>query len=102
MMIDFSGTASQIETAFSIRLQYYLVDGARRVASADDPYIPTSLIAIIQCVRGLYTIEDYPAYGLILADIPVGVTGSPQPDATFCKEGNCTNYIFPADFATIY
>jgi pseudomonalisin len=102
MMIDFSGSASQVDAAFSLSLQYYLVNGELRLGSTDDPTIPSPLASVIQSVKGFYTIQDREAYGLKLVDIPVGVTGSPQPDATFCKNGTCTNYIFPADFATIY
>jgi pseudomonalisin len=102
MMIDFSGSASQVEAAFSVSLQYYLVNGELRLGSTNDPTIPSPLASVIQSVRGLYTIQDREAYGLKFVDLPVGVAGSPQPDATFCKNGTCTNYIFPADFATIY
>jgi pseudomonalisin len=102
MMIDFSGSASQVEAAFSLGLQYYLVNGELRLGSADDPTIPSPLASVIQSVRGVYTIQDREAYGLKLVDIPVGAADSPQPDATFCKNGTCINYIFPADFATIY
>jgi hypothetical protein len=102
MMIDFSGSASQVEAAFSLGLRYYLVNGELRLGSADDPTIPSPLASVIQSVRGVYTIQDREAYGLKLVDIPVGAADSPQPDATFCKNGTCTNYMFPADFATIY
>ena len=43
MVIDFSGTASQIEKAFHTQFHNYLVNGEMYIANASDPKIPTAL-----------------------------------------------------------
>lgn len=43
MLIDYSGTASQIGNAFHMELHNYLVNGELRMANDRDPQIPTAL-----------------------------------------------------------
>ena len=43
MVIDFSGTASQIESAFRTQFHYYMVDGELYIANNSDPKIPSAL-----------------------------------------------------------
>ncbi len=102
MMIDFSGTASLVGAAFATEMRYYQVNGEQRMATADDPKIPTALAGIVQSVGGLYTIKDRPYHGAGQARVVVEGAYMASPGATFCSGGNCSNFIFPADFATIY
>jgi len=102
MMIDFSGTASLAGAAFATEMRYYLVSGEQRMATADDLKIPSALAGIIQSVSGLFTIKNRPYHGAGQARVAVGGSYLTSPGATFCSGGNCSNFIFPADFATIY
>jgi len=43
MVIDFSGTASQFESAFHAEFHYYAVDGETYIANASNPKIPSAL-----------------------------------------------------------
>ncbi len=102
VLIDFSGTASSVGAAFSTEMRYYLVAGEQRVATAHDPQIPAALESVIESVRGLYTIKERPGVGARHARIRAGGSYSPVPEGDLCNNKGCGNYIFPADFATIY
>ena len=102
MMIDFSGNASLVGTAFATEMRYYLVNGEQRMATADDPQIPAALAGVIQSVSGLYTIRNRPYHGAGRAQFRAHGAGLDLPAATFCNGSDCSNFIFPADFATIY
>jgi subtilase family serine protease len=47
MVIDFSGTAAQVNAAFHLGLHTLVVDGEARVASTRRPTIPTALAGIV-------------------------------------------------------
>ena len=94
--VRFTGPASAIASAFGAELHYYKVKGERRMAISTDPQIPKALVGIIKSVSGLYTLQAKPQYHAGRVEVTSG------PDGTFCNGGTCTNFIFPADFATIY
>jgi len=100
MMIDFSGTASQVGAAFATVMHSYLVNGDALIATASDPQIPAGLAGIVQSVTGLSTIKSRSYHSVGPAYKQDGA-GFIVPDGTFCTPG-CANFIFPADFATIY
>ena len=97
MMIDFSGNASQVGAAFGTEMRYYEVKGEKRIATAGDPRIPAAFEGIIQSISGLSTTNDHPYHGAGKAHRAEG----DSPAGTFCNP-TCSNFIFPADFATIY
>jgi pseudomonalisin len=97
MMIDFSGTASMIGAAFGTQMLYYEVNGEQRIANANDPQIPAAFAGVIQSINGLHTLNNRSYHGTGKASKREG----PSPQATFCNPA-CSNFIFPADFATIY
>ena len=100
MMIDFSGHASLVGAAFATEMRYYVVNGERRMATADDPQIPAALAEIIQSVSGLNTVNDHPYHGAGQAEVPAD--GADLPALTTCNGGICTNFVTPDDFSTIY
>jgi pseudomonalisin len=102
VLIDFSGTASVVGAAFSTEMCYYLVAGEQRIATRDEPQIPSALQGIVQSIKGLYTIKELPQVGVERAHIPLRGTGLTLPQGDLCNMGGCGNYIFPSDFATIY
>jgi pseudomonalisin len=102
IMIDFSGSVSQIGAAFSTEMRYYLVNGEQRMATADDPQIPAALARIIQSVSGLNTVNDHPYHGAEQAEVPEQGAGSDLPALTICNGGSCEHFVTPWDFAVIY
>lgn len=84
--IVFSGTAVQVESAFHVSMQRYLVKGTAHFANANDPAIPQALASVI---RGVAALHDF-------RSVPLHVV-APQYTA-----GNGTHYLMPADWVTIY
>jgi subtilase family serine protease len=87
MLIDFSGTAGQVQEAFSTEIHNLSVAGVPHFANMSDPQIPA---ALAPAVAGIVSLHDF----------------RPQPefarnsDYTF---GNTPTYaVTPADLATIY
>ncbi len=88
MVIDFSGTAGQVRTAFHTQIHNLSVNGVAHVANMNDPQIPT---ALAPAVVGIVSLHDFRAQPQM--DVPSGVI----PGTT------TTQYIVaPADLATIY
>ncbi len=85
--ISFDGNVGQIESAFSLEMHNYAVDGAVHLANAGEPAIPAALAGT---VIGLGSLNDF----------------APKPRAkiqshlTSFVSGN--HFLTPADFATIY
>jgi subtilase family serine protease len=83
MLIDYSGTASQIENAFNIQLRNYLINGELRMANDSDPKIPAALAKAV--VGPLYLNNFHPqAMYEKLHDAHISPTagGTMQPDYT--------------------
>jgi len=85
--IFFDGTIAQIESAFSVEMHSYLLNGVTHLANSDAPSVPAGLAASVTQVTHL---NDF----------------APKPRAKVKK--NLTSYVSgshflsPADFATIY
>lgn len=90
--IGFSGPAAAMGRAFQTELNYYTVNGKRKVSVASAPLLPADLAPFVKSIRGLYTIEDRPMSS-------ARAVRSDLPAVTF---GVGENYVTPADFATIY
>ena len=111
-MIDFSGTAAQVQSAFHTAIHRYLLDnGEEHWANANDPAIPTALAAVVSGVRSLNNFFPKPPHHMAPA-IKARTSGTIRPQFTFpsgCTTVTSTNQaldcqfgIGPADFAKIY
>jgi subtilase family serine protease len=89
LIIDFSGTASQINAAFQTEMHAYEVGGARHMANASDPKIPESLSGI---VHGVVSLNDFRPHPKVRA----------RPAYTFTSSGSTYRAVVPGDLATIY
>ncbi|MBV9065155.1 MAG: hypothetical protein JO004_05235, partial [Methylobacteriaceae bacterium] len=88
MVVDFSGTAGQVRTAFHTEIHTLSVNGVDHFANMSDPQIPAALAPAIVGVVGLNNFRPRPG----AAPNPV------KPD--FTRGGNY--YMSPPDLATIY
>ncbi len=61
MVIDFSGTARQVNTAFNVEMHSLLVNGKRHVANMRDPRIPASLANLVVGISSLNDFRPKPA-----------------------------------------
>jgi len=102
-VIEFSGNAAQVRSAFHTAIHKYLVNGETHMANASDPQIPAALAPV---VAGPVSLNNFPVKSHLL---PLGTfrksieTGETKPLSTFpgCESGSCFG-MGPGDFATIY
>jgi subtilase family serine protease len=96
-VIDFSGNASQVQSAFHTTIhRYVLPNGEQHWANSSDPQIPAALASVVGGIRSLHNFFPKPAHHV-----------APHPAFTYSFQ-NCNptaNDCFdvgPADFAKIY
>ena len=89
MVIEFSGTAGQIRSAFHTEIHDLSVNGTAHFANVTDPQIPAALAPI---VAGIISLNDF-------RPRPQSVH-KPQATGNFTESGSF--YITPPDLATIY
>lgn len=112
-VLEFSGSASQVQEAFHTTIHKYVVNGGQYWANATDPQIPT---ALAPAIAGVASLNNFPRKAM---NVPAGTfsrnpkTGrivADKPFLTFpggCVENNqasnyCSYGVTPYDFATIY
>ncbi|MBV8863816.1 MAG: peptidase S53, partial [Acidobacteriaceae bacterium] len=97
-IIEFSGTAGQVEQAFHTEIHKYVVKGREHWANSSDPQIPAALAPV---VAGVSTLHNFRKASQIVALKPqlarVSAIGRPQFTGS-----DGTHALAPADFATIY
>jgi hypothetical protein len=106
-VIEFSGTAAQVQQAFHTEIHKYTVSGEDHWANASDPQIPAALAPVVAGVTSLHNFPKQPAYhlgGVFSRSKATGRITSLQPGYTVPNAcGGITCYFLgPYDFATIY
>ncbi len=106
-VIEFSGTAAQVQNSFHTEIHKYSVNGADHWANASDPQIPT---ALVPAVAGVLTLHNFPRHAM---NHVVGTFKRTKGTSTLTPTGplftlpnfsqGTTFYgVGPYDFATIY
>jgi subtilase family serine protease len=91
--ILFSGTASQVEAAFTTTMRTYQVDGESHHANATEPQIPRVLSSVVSGVVSLHDFRAQPA------NRHVQLTSSQN---TWYYNGYQQSALVPGDLAKIY
>jgi subtilase family serine protease len=91
MVIDFSGTASQVREAFRTEIHNITVDGEQHIANMSDPKIPA---ALAPAVVGVVSLHDFKPHTMFKM--------RPKTNFTFSFFGFTEFAVVPADLATIY
>jgi subtilase family serine protease len=103
-VIEFSGTASQVQEAFHTTIHRYSVNGEEHWANSSDPQIPAALAPVVVGVKSLHDFRAKPTShytGLYRRDKGTGQTTQISgPKFTFA--GGTEFGLGPTDFATIY
>jgi subtilase family serine protease len=101
-VIEFSGTAGAVESAFGTAIRNFEIGGKTYMANASDPQIPAALAPV---VAGIVSLNNFPRQSHVrIVGQARKVAGKPglEPLLTF-PFGNGTFYgMSPGDFATIY
>ena len=106
-LIEFSGTAAQVRSAFHTEMHTYKVNGETHIANASDPQIPAALAPV---VAGPVSLNNFPIRSHLrqlgtFRRMKGSSLAQPldKPLYTFpgCTPAGCFG-LGPADFATIY
>lgn len=108
-VIEFSGTAGQVQEAFHAAIHRYNVNGEDHWANSSDPQIPAALVPV---VAGVDSLNNFPRRPMSHIAGPVSrskATGQMTPASPmFNLGGTCgvpgigCHAVGPYDFATIY
>ena len=103
-VIEFSGSAAQVRTAFGAAIHTYEVIGKTYTANTSDPQIPVALAPV---VAGIVSLNSFPRqWHARIVGQAKKIPGQPglQPEFTFPSPGGGANFyaVAPGDFATIY
>ena len=111
-VLEFSGSAAQVQAAFRTAMHRYDINGAQHWANANDPAIP---VALTPAVAGIASLNNFPRHaahrytGTFTRDKATGKLkrAAANPEFTYgagCQGtagSNCYS-VAPYDFATIY
>ncbi len=102
-VLEFSGSASQVEEAFHTPIHKYVVKGEQHWANSRDPQIPA---ALAPAVAGIVSLHNFPrkATNQFVGKFSEKTRQltSPTPQYTYtCGSSECYA-VSPYDFATIY
>ena len=98
-VLEFSGSASQVQEAFHTTIHKYIVNEEQHWANANDPQIPAALTPAVAGVLTLHNFLKKPQLHLSKEPIAAKIRPGERPELTF-SDG--TNALAPSDFATIY
>lgn len=98
-VIDFTGTAGQVQQAFHTQIHQYVVNGQQHWANATNPQIPAALAPV---VAGVATLHNFTKQSQLINsgqqfEAQLSNTGRPQ-----FTEGTGNNALSPGDYAVIY
>jgi subtilase family serine protease len=94
--INFSGTASQIESAFRTEIHRYKVNGEMHFANSTPPSVPAALSGI---ANGFLGLDDFRPKPMIKKAVPRERRARP---AYYYANTGLADFIAPNDIATIY
>jgi uncharacterized membrane protein len=89
LLIDFSGTAGQIQRAFHTEIHNLDVKGVKHIANMSDPQIPAALAPAITGVVSLNDFHPHPGY-------------TPRSEYTVTENGTEYYLVTPGDLEKIY
>ncbi len=109
-VIEFSGTAGEVQSAFHTAIHQYAVNGQNHWANSSDPEIPTALTPVVAGIDTLYNFPRTPLYRLApTAHGPIVIAGRMPSGSQYTFPTPCSAYtqprnfaVGPFDFATIY
>ncbi len=103
-VLEFSGSASQVQEAFHTTIHKYIVNGEQHWANSSDPQIPTALLPAMAGVATLHNFLKKPQLHLIKEPAGARIIPGKKPQVTFPAQNGqpATNALGPQDYAVIY
>lgn len=102
-VLEFSGTAGQVQEAFHTTIHKYIVNGEQHWANASDPSIPTALTPAVAGIDSLHNFRKRAMNTYVgkYSQITKQLTDR-NPQFTYNCQGYQCYGVSPYDFATIY
>jgi subtilase family serine protease len=102
-ILEFSGSASQVQEAFHTTIHKYIVNEEQRWANASDPSIPTALTPAVAGIDSLHNFRKKAMNSYVgeYSEQKKQLTPA-NPNFTYGCGGQACYAIVPYDFATIY
>ncbi len=103
-VLEFSGSASQVQEAFHTTIHKYIVNGEQHWANSSDPQIPTALTPAVAGVLTLHNFIKKPAIHFTGDKLRAKVVPGIKPQVTFPPQNGqpAINALGPQDYAVIY
>ncbi|MBV8053244.1 MAG: Ig-like domain repeat protein [Acidobacteriaceae bacterium] len=103
-IIEFSGTASQVQATLHTAIHKYVVNGEEHWANANDPAIPSALTPVVAGVLTLHNFVKKPMLHMLDQKIPAKLVsqGAGKPPKVTFPGNPPVHGLGPADYAKIY
>ena len=103
-VLEFSGSASQVQEAFHTAIHKYIVKDEQHWANASDPSIPTALTPAVAGVLTLHNFLKKPQIHFVNEPVAAMLIPGKKPQVTFPAQTGQPqiNALAPQDYATIY
>src|SRR6478609_10143842 len=99
-LIEFSGTAAQVQEAFHTPIQKYMVEGKAHWANASNPEIPSALAPVVAGVHSLHNFYRRPL--IKFSDERFSITHQPGEASPQATSQSGAHALVPGDYAKIY
>lgn len=97
-VLEFSGSASQVQEAFHTSIHKYIVNGEQHWANVNDPSIPAALAPAVAGVKTLHNFLKRPMVHMAEKYVPAKLVKS-RPEFT---SSSGRHALTPSDYQTIY
>ncbi|MGD0990203.1 MAG: protease pro-enzyme activation domain-containing protein [Candidatus Sulfotelmatobacter sp.] len=103
-VLEFSGSASQVQQVFHTAIHKYIVNGEQHWANSSDPSIPTALTPAVAGVLTLHNFLKKPQIHVVSQPAAAQLVKGKKPQVTFPAQNGqpITNALAPQDYAVIY
>jgi len=101
-VIEFSGTAAQVQDAFHTPIHHFVVNGENHWANVSDPSIPSALAPVVAGIATLHNFFPKPMSHVIAANSRAVGGVNRQVNLPIGCTTSCQFVLGPTDFATIY
>lgn len=98
-VLEFSGSASQVQAAFHTSIHKYVVNGEQHWANASDPSIPAALAPAVKGIKTLHNFLKKPMIHMAEKYVPAKLVAKSRPEFT---SGSGLHALTPSDYQTIY
>ena len=98
-VINFSGTAGQVQSAFRTTIRKFVVAGHAHWANSNDPSIPVALSPVVAGVFTLHNFYKKPQSHLVQGEFTAKAVRQTHPEYTSSTGAHA---LAPADYYTIY